>query len=74
MDERGAETEPETVEPETGEHDTGDLDTADLDKPDLDTPDEGLLSQLALIDDQPLEDRAAAFAQLHDALRQQLEA
>lgn len=69
MDERGAETEPETVEPETGEHDAGDLDTADLD-----TPDEGLLSQLALIDDQPLEDRAAAFAQLHDALRQQLEA
>lgn len=41
---------------------------------DLDTPDEGLLSQLALIDDQPLGDRAAAFAQLHDALRQQLEA
>lgn len=64
MDERGAETEPATAEPETGEHDAGDLDT----------PDEGLLSQLALIDDQPLEDRAAAFAQLHDALRQQLEA
>lgn len=64
MDERGAETEPGTGEPETGEHDAGDLDT----------PDEGLLSQLALIDDQPLEDRAAAFAQLHDALRQQLEA
>ena len=64
MDERGAETEPATAEPETGEHDAGDLDT----------PDEGLLSQLAVIDDQPLEDRAAAFAQLHDALRQQLEA
>ncbi|BAU32016.1 hypothetical protein [Microcella alkaliphila] len=64
MDERGAETEPATAEPETGEHDAGDLDA----------PDEGLLSQLALIDDQPLEDRAAAFAQLHDALRQQLEA
>lgn len=41
---------------------------------DADTPDEGLLSQLALIEDQPLGDRAAAFAQLHDALRQQLEA
>lgn len=64
MDERGAETEPATAEPEAGEHDAGDLDT----------PDEGLLSQLALIDDQSLEDRAAAFAQLHDALRQQLEA
>lgn len=41
---------------------------------DADTPDEGLLSQLAVIEDQPLGDRAAAFAHLHDALRQQLEA
>lgn len=41
---------------------------------DADAPDEGLLSQLALIEDQALGDRAAAFAQLHDALRQQLEA
>lgn len=54
----------EPIEPETGDHDAGDIDS----------PDEGLLSQLALIDDQPLEDRAAAFTQLHDALRQQLEA
>ena len=43
--------------------------------PDLhDGPDEGLLSQLSVIEDQPLADRAAAFAQVHDALRQQLEA
>lgn len=45
-----------------------------VDAVDPDTPDEGLLSQLAVIEDQPIGDRAAAFAQLHDALRQQLEA
>jgi len=33
-----------------------------------------LLSRLALIDQQPLSDRAAAFRQVHDELRQQLEA
>lgn len=33
-----------------------------------------LLSRLALIDEQPLGDRAAAFRQVHDELRQQLEA
>ena len=37
-------------------------------------PDEALLSRLALIDERPLGDRAAAFRQLHDELRQQLEA
>ena len=37
-------------------------------------PDEALLSRLALIDERPLADRAAAFRQLHDELRQQLEA
>lgn len=36
--------------------------------------DEALLSRLALIDEQPLESRAAAFRQLHDELREQLEA
>jgi len=51
-----------------------DLEGPELDGDDLDGPDEGLLSQLAVIEDQPLGDRAAAFAQLHDALRQQLEA
>ncbi|MFN3708091.1 hypothetical protein [Microcella sp.] len=59
----------ETIEPDAALSDAGEFGTDDLD-----TPDEGLLSQLALIDDQPLADRAAAFAQLHDALRQQLEA
>jgi len=37
-------------------------------------PDEGLFSRLAAIDERPLGDRAAAFRQLHDELRQQLEA
>lgn len=36
--------------------------------------DDALLSRLTLIDGQPLADRAAAFRQLHDELRQQLEA
>lgn len=36
--------------------------------------DEALLSRLALIDERPLESRAAAYRQLHDELRQQLEA
>jgi hypothetical protein len=75
MDERDAVGE----DLDAGEHANADADA--LDTPDaaadtdaLDTPDEGLLSQLAVIEDQPLGDRAAAFAQLHDALRQQLEA
>lgn len=37
-------------------------------------PDEALLSRLALIDEQPIGDRAAAYRQVHDELRQQLEA
>lgn len=37
-------------------------------------PHEALLSRLALIDDRPLSDRAEAYRQLHDELRQQLEA
>ncbi len=37
-------------------------------------PDNALLSRLALIDQQPIRDRAAAFRQVHDELRQQLEA
>lgn len=36
--------------------------------------DEALLSRLALIDERPLENRAAAFRQLHEELRVQLEA
>lgn len=36
--------------------------------------DPALLSRLALIDSQPLGDRAGAFRQVHDELRQQLEA
>jgi hypothetical protein len=73
MDERDAVGE----DLDAGEHANADaLDTPDAaaDAAALDTPDAGLLSQLAVIEDQPLGDRAAAFAQLHDALRQQLEA
>lgn len=34
---------------------------------------DALLSRLRLIEDQPLETRAAAFAQLHDRLQHRLE-
>lgn len=34
---------------------------------------DALLSRLRLIEDQPLESRAAAFAQLHDELQSRLE-
>jgi hypothetical protein len=39
------------------------------------TPDEtdALLSRLRLIEDQPLDSRAAAFTQVHDELRARLE-
>lgn len=36
--------------------------------------DDGLLSRLALIEERPLADRAAAFRQLHDELRSELDA
>lgn len=35
---------------------------------------DGLLSRLALIEERPLADRAAAFRQLHDELRSELDA
>ena len=35
--------------------------------------DDGLLSRLTVIEDQPLEARAAAYAQLHDELQVRLE-
>ncbi len=34
---------------------------------------DALLSRLKLIEDQPLEDRAAAFSQIHEELRSRLE-
>ncbi|MGO4690204.1 hypothetical protein [Glaciibacter sp. 2TAF33] len=34
--------------------------------------DDGLVSRLAVIEEQPLESRAAAYAQLHDQLQAQL--
>jgi hypothetical protein len=39
---------------------------------DLDS-DDGLVSRLRLIEDQPLEHRAAAYAQVHDELTARLE-
>ena len=36
--------------------------------------DDGLLSRLAGIEDQPLETRAPAYVQLHEELRERLEA
>jgi hypothetical protein len=37
------------------------------------TPDDALLSRLKLIEDQPLEQRAAAFTQVYDELQAALE-
>jgi len=44
-------------------------------RPEADHDDErdALLSQLRLIEDQPLEERASAFLQLHDRLQSRLE-
>jgi hypothetical protein len=36
--------------------------------------DDGLVSRIRVIEDQPLAERAGAFAQLHDELRAALEA
>ena len=38
-----------------------------------DDENDGLLSRIRLIEDQPLESRAAAFAQLHEELQSALE-
>ena len=48
-----------------GRDDGGDV-TGDADS-------DGLLSRIRLIEDQPLESRAAAFAQLHEQLQAALE-
>lgn len=45
------------------------VDGSDLDSSGVD----GLLSQLRVIEDQPLADRATAFTQIHDRLRSRLE-
>ena len=45
---------------------------SDSDGPNADETD-ALVSRLNLIDDQPLESRASAFAQLHDELQAALE-
>jgi hypothetical protein len=44
------------------------------DQRDDDARGDGLLPRLALIEDQPLEARAAAYAHLHDELRDALDA
>lgn len=46
---------------------------SDVDPAGSDTENDALLSRLRLIEDQPLESRAAAFAQVHDELQSRLE-
>ena len=44
------------------------------DLPDAEQPgDDGLLSRLRVIEDQPLDQRATAYAHIHDQLRDRLE-
>ena len=45
----------------------------DFPAPDADEENDGLLSRIRLIEDQPLEARAEAFAQLHAELQSALE-
>lgn len=52
-------------------HDVPPADAAD--ETDELAPEDGLLSRLRLIEDQPLERRAEAFALVHDELRTALE-
>ena len=42
-------------------------------QPDDDGTDSAFVSQLRVIEDQPLDARAAAFVRIHDRLQQQLE-
>ncbi len=44
-----------------------------IDHDDIDSETDALLSRVRLIEDQPLESRAAAFAQVHDELQSRLE-
>ncbi|HEX4444497.1 MAG TPA: hypothetical protein VHZ81_13080 [Galbitalea sp.] len=51
---------------------------SDFDKPtepndDATSDEDGLVSRLRVIEDQPLESRAAAFAQIHEELQSRLE-
>ena len=46
---------------------------SDATAPEPRTESDALLSRLRVIEDQPLESRAAAFAQLHDELHARLE-
>lgn len=41
---------------------------------DAEPGDDALVSRLRVIEDQPLEERAGAYGQVHDELRQRLEA
>lgn len=48
-------------------------DTSDTGAPAIETDAGALLSRLRLIEDQPLDSRAAAYAQINDALQATLE-
>ncbi|MEP6844100.1 MAG: hypothetical protein ABJA11_11285 [Pseudolysinimonas sp.] len=56
------------------EVDVNDSVDAEVATPALDEEPSALLTRLRVIEDQPLETRAEALAQLHDELRAQLEA
>ncbi|MGX5680621.1 hypothetical protein [Schumannella luteola] len=45
----------------------------DIENPDASETENALVSRLRLIEDQPLDARAASFAQIHDELRSRLE-
>jgi hypothetical protein len=52
---------------------TGSVGSVNTENADESGLDDALVSRLTLIEDQPLESRAAAYAQLHDQLRDRLE-
>lgn len=49
------------------------MSTSTPDHPEASEAENALLSRLRLIEDQPLDARAASFAQIHDELRARLE-
>lgn len=58
--------------PETGAQSDENVDV-EREGEQVSAPDDALLSRLRVIEDQPLETRASAYAHLHDELRERLE-
>ncbi|TPW74890.1 hypothetical protein [Schumannella soli] len=69
---------PDSASPELAVPDSSEPDatrqSADRDADEVTGSGDGLLSRLRVIEDQPLESRAAALTQIHDELRTRLEA